>query len=40
MICAFFLMLILPDSGRALTPEQVFSKARGSVVVLKILNAQ
>lgn len=40
LIVVLFLLLILPDSGRALTPEQVFSKARGSVVVLKILNAQ
>lgn len=39
-IFVLFLLLILPDSGRALTPDQVFGKARDSVVVLKILNAR
>ncbi len=39
-ICALFLLSILPESAQALKPDQVFSKVRDSVVVLKILDAQ
>lgn len=39
-ICALILLSVTPGSAWGLAPEEVFSKVRDSVVVLKVLNAR
>ncbi len=40
LICALLFLCITFGSARAFASEQVFSKVRDSVVVLKVLNAR
>jgi tetratricopeptide (TPR) repeat protein len=40
LIGAVFFLAILPVSGHALTPSQIFDKVKDTVVVVKTLNAQ